>query len=254
MEEYYDEPEPEFEEITEYINKILKRNIKNPLIYTEIINLILIFDNVRDANPFITKNIDIVSDIVEFLNNYIDDEDDKIIILSHYHNINFTITKKRNEENVDRILKLFLNDDKTEAHSQYGEILGYYCYNQNWFNKDNCRVQMQIVNEKGIQITTEVCEFDIFKEEYGHHLGHFITKLNTWKDTINNYRINCELNGVIIFWILRDCKDDVDEFMSNNIYAIQNLGLEVKTKIIPPKDGKRKSRSKRRSKRSKRSK
>jgi len=245
----YYEPEPEFEEITERINKILKRYNKNPIIYAEIINLILIFDNVRDANPFIAKNIDIISDIVEFLNTYIED-DERIIILPHYHNINVTITKKRNEENVDRILKLFLNDDKIEAHSQYGEILGYYCYNQNWYNKEICRVQMQIVNENGIQITTEVCEFNIFKEEYGDHLGHFTTKLNNWKDTMNKYRINCDLDGIITFWIVRNCKDEVDEFIEKNIYVIQNLGLTVKTKIISSKDGKKK-RSKRRSKRSK---
>jgi hypothetical protein len=238
MEEYYDEPE--LEEITEYINKILKRYNKNAIIYPEIINLILIFDNVRDANPFIAKNINIISDIVEFLNTYI--EDDKIIILPHYHNINVTITKKRNEENVNTILKMFINNDITEAHSQYGKLLGYYCYNQNWSNKEICRVQMQITNEKGIQITTEVCEFDIFNEEYGDHLGFFITKLNNWKDTMSKYRINCELDGIITFWILRDCKDEVDEFLEENIYVIQNLGLTVKTKIIQPKDGKRSKR------------
>jgi hypothetical protein len=237
--EDYDEPVG----ISEYINKMLRRYRNHMIIFPDIINLILIFDNVRDANPIISQNFDIISEIAEFLNNYIED-DERIIILPHYHNINVTITKKRNMKKVDRILKLFINDDKTEAHSQYGEILGYYCYNQNWSNKEICRVQMQIVNENGIQITTEVCEFNIFKEEYGDHLGFFITKLNNWKDTMNKYEINCELDGIITFWIVRNCKDEVDEFIEENTEFIQNLGLTVKTKIIS-KDGKKKKRSKR---------
>jgi hypothetical protein len=242
------EEKPDIEEpvgISEYINKMLIKYRNHMIIFPDIINLILIFDNVRDANPIISKNFVVISDIAKFLNNYILDE---IIFLEHYVGENFTVTKKRNMKKVDRILKLFLYDDKTEAHSQYGEILGYYCYNQNWSNKEICRVQMQIVNENGIQITTEVCEFNIFKEEYEDHLGFFITKLNNWKDTMNKYEINCELDGIITFWIVRNCKDEVDEFLSNNIEFIQNLGLAVKTKIIS-KDGKRsKRKSKRKSK------
>ena len=242
------EEEPDIDEpisIYEYINKMLRR-YHNMRIYSDIINLMLIFDNVRDANPIIPQNFDVISDIAEYLNKYILDE---IIILQQYHNINITITKKRNMKKVDRILKLFLNDDKTEAHSQYGEILGYYCYNQNWSNKEICRVQMQITkkNKPNIQITTEVCEFNIFKEKYEDHLGHFITKLDNWKDTIIKYRINnCELDGIITFWIVRNCKDEVDEFIEENIDVIENLGLTVKTKIISS-DGKRKSKKRRRS-------
>ena len=246
--EDYDEPIS----ISEYINKLLRKYHNNLLIFPDIINLILIFDDVRDANPIISQNFNVISEIANFLNKYIIDE---IIILKHYLGGNFTVTKKRNMKKVDRILKLFLNDDKTEAHSQYGEILGYYCYNQNWYNKEICRVQMHIQNKNKprLQITTEVCEFDIFKEEYENHLGFFITKLNNWKDTMNKYKINCELNGIITFWILRNCKDEVDKFIEENIDVIQNLDLTVNTKIVST-DGKRKSKKRKKSKKSRMSK
>jgi hypothetical protein len=61
---------------------------------------------------------------------------------------------------------------------------------------------------------------------------------------MNKYEINCELDGIITFWIVRNCKDEVDEFIEENTEFIQNLGLTVKTKIIS-KDGKKKKRSKR---------
>lgn len=243
------EEEPDIEEpvgISEYINKMLIKYRNDMLIFQDIINLILIFDNVRDANPIISKHFDVISEIANFLNKYILDE---IIFLKHYFGENFTVTKIRNMKKVDKILKLFLNDDKTQAHSQYGEILGYYCYNQNWSNRHICRVQMQITNEKGIQITTEACEFDIFKEEYENHLEFFITKLNNWKNTLNKYEINCELDGIILFWIVRNCSHEVDEFIEENTDVIENLGLTVTSKIIPSeKDGKKKKRSKRKTK------
>lgn len=229
-------------EISKLFNKILKanNNLKYPdiRVYQDVLNLLLIFDDVRYANPISASNFGIITKIADFLNDYIDEEDDKIVLVNHYDSNNLTVTKQRNEENVDEILKLFLNENKKEAHSLYGEILGYYCYNQNWMNRDICRVQMQIQNEKGIQITTEVCEFDIFKEYYEDHLEHFITKLDNWIDTMNKYRINCELNGIITFWIVYDCKDIVDDFINENV--IQNLGLTVKTKIT---DGKKKKRN-----------
>ena len=226
-----------------YKNKIPDDHL-NARIYQEILNLILIFDNVRFANP-INKDLQI-EPIVIFLNQYT--SDDKIILLPHHNNDNSTVTKKKHEKNVNEILQMFLSN-QNEAHKKYGEILGYYCYNQNWMNKNICRVQMEINDEfddgSSVQITTEICEFNLFKEDYGH-LDHFTQKLNNWKLTIEKYKLNCKLVGYIKFWLVDDCKDEVNEYIKQNTLLIQKLGLKITSVVtpvapLPSDDGKKKN-------------
>lgn len=260
----------------ENINKIIISELFNNFLKTtndrkyicDIINLLLVFENGRKAdvmtsfskNEMYERQIIFKNILIDNLNRFINLDEEKIIFAPHFNQNLFNIIKKKYLPKIEEINEIYKKDNII-GHSKFGEILGYYCFKEEWFNSNKCRVQLQInIDKTDMQITTEACEFERFKTYNETYIAYFINKLNLFKSILEKYNIIYKLEGTINFLIGSECNAEyvnnyIEEFKKivhklQNIYNIR-IGKIVKYSIDGKKIKKRKSKkTKRKSKKS----